>query len=288
MPQGARSGQTVATAAGRSGSPYNVAIVCPTETLNYSDINLSCKIAMGARHVPMPDVKILRGVAAFARLSDDELELVAEACDRATFAAGSVLMQQGAIEQHALILLSGTAQVIVTLELGPVPVASLSAGALVGEIGMLCDSPRTATVVADSPCRALILSQTIVGDLAVRSPNFAVTVMQMLAARLEQNVEAITYFKTVARALRDDSFRTEVPAAMAARDDEVGAFARAFADMMKTVREREARLQEEVRELRVEIDQARKVRQVSEITDTPEFKALTERAALLRGRRVNR
>ena len=231
-------------------------------------------------------MKVLRNVAAFERLSDGDLDMVADTCGRADFEPGAVLMTQGAIERHAIILLHGVVQVTVTLDLGPVVVATLSTGAMVGEIGMLCDSPRTATVVATTPCHGLIISRDDVHLLAERSPKFAVTIMQLLAARLEQNVEAITYFKTLAQALRNETFRVDVPAAMANRDDEVGAFARAFADMMKTVRDREARLQAEVKELRVEIDQERKARQVADITGTPEFKALTERAALLRARRA--
>ncbi len=234
------------------------------------------------------ELEILRNVAAFAHLSEHDLRSIAGVCKHTTHPKTGVLMQQGAIEQHALIILSGAADVIVTLELGPITVATLTAGALVGEIGLLCDSPRTATVVAASDCHVLVLTRTAMEDLAARSPSFGLTIMRLMASRLEQNVEAITYFKTMAQALRNDSFRIEVPETMAARDDEVGAFARAFGDMMKTVREREAKLQDEVRELKVEIDVERKKHQVAAITETPEFKALTERAAALRARRTNR
>lgn len=234
------------------------------------------------------ELKILRNVAAFAHLSPQDLESIAGVCTHAAFAEADVLMRQGATEQHALIILDGAADVIVSLELGPITVATLTAGALVGEIGLFCDSPRTATVVAARACKVLVLTRAAMEDLAARSPGFGLTIMRLMASRLEQNVEAITYFKTMAQALRNDSFRIEVPASMAARDDEVGAFARAFDDMMKTVRAREAKLQEEVRELKVEIDVERKKHQVAAITETAEFKALTERAAAMRARRSNR
>ena len=70
---------------------------------------------------------------------------------------------------------------------------------------------------------------------------------------------------------------------MAARDDALGVLARRFDSMASEVLAGEARLREEVRELRIEIDEARQARQVAEITDTDFFRDLRGRAAELRG-----
>ena len=58
--------------------------------------------------------------------------------------------------------------------------------------------------------------------------------------------------------------------------------ARRFASMAEQVRAREERLQHEVRELRIEIDQVRQARRVAEITDTDFFRDLRSRAGDLR------
>lgn len=71
-------------------------------------------------------------------------------------------------------------------------------------------------------------------------------------------------------------------AAVATRDDALGMLARRFETMAREVLAREARLREQVRELRIEIDQARQARQVAEITDTDFFRDLRGRAAELR------
>jgi two-component system cell cycle response regulator len=71
-------------------------------------------------------------------------------------------------------------------------------------------------------------------------------------------------------------------ALVAARDDALGALARRFESMAREVLAREARLREQVRELRIEIDQGRQARQVAEITDTDFFRDLRGRAADLR------
>jgi two-component system cell cycle response regulator len=69
---------------------------------------------------------------------------------------------------------------------------------------------------------------------------------------------------------------------VAARDDALGTLARVFSRMADEVRAREERLKEEVRELRIEIDDARQTRKVAEITGTDYFKDLRARAGELR------
>ncbi len=71
-------------------------------------------------------------------------------------------------------------------------------------------------------------------------------------------------------------------AGVAARGDALGTLARVFSRMADEVRAREERLKEEVRELRIEIDEARQARKVSEITSTEYFKDLRARASELR------
>ena len=69
---------------------------------------------------------------------------------------------------------------------------------------------------------------------------------------------------------------------VAARDDALGTLARVFSRMADEVRAREARLKAEVRELRIEIDEARQSQKVAEITDSDYFKDLRARAGELR------
>src|SRR5205085_1065023 len=150
---------------------------------------------------------------------------------RESFAAGEVLVRQGMVDGDCFILLDGTAEVSVAVDLGPVVVATLAAGALVGEIALLCDTPRTATVTAAAAVRALVISRARLPELVGAVPAFAMMLMRALAARLEENVEAVAYFKVAAQALQGGSFDLAGIEAIAQRDDEVGVFARSFAAM---------------------------------------------------------
>jgi CheY-like chemotaxis protein len=95
-------------------------------------------------------------------------------------------------------------------------------------------------------------------------------------------LEQVDRVIAAAGAVEAGTFETAVLDSVAARDDALGQLARTFQRMTGEVRAREERLRAEVRELRIEIDEARQAKQVAEITDTDYFRSLRGRAADLR------
>ena len=95
-------------------------------------------------------------------------------------------------------------------------------------------------------------------------------------------LEQVGHVTRAAGAVEAGDFDAESLRAVAARDDALGRLARVFSRMADEVKAREERLRAEVRELRIEIDEARQARGVSEITGTDYFKDLRERAGELR------
>src|SRR5436309_3354636 len=89
---------------------------------------------------------------------------------------------------------------------------------------------------------------------------------------------------TAAAALETHTFDPESLAEVTRRPDELGHLARVFHRMALEVYAREQRLRQEVQQLRIEIDEAKKVRQVAEITETDYFQDLRQRAQALRAR----
>jgi DNA-binding response OmpR family regulator len=69
---------------------------------------------------------------------------------------------------------------------------------------------------------------------------------------------------------------------VAGRKDELGRLARVFQQMVREVRAREERLTQQVRELRIEIDEARQDRQVTEITESEFYQKISAEADALR------
>lgn len=95
-------------------------------------------------------------------------------------------------------------------------------------------------------------------------------------------LEQVSKVTGAAEALEAGAWDVGALADVASRQDALGTLARRFASMAAEVRAREERLQAEVRELRIEIDQVRQAKRVSEITETDFFRDLRSRAASLR------
>ena len=71
-------------------------------------------------------------------------------------------------------------------------------------------------------------------------------------------------------------------------EDEVTDLSRVFTQMAKAIRLREARLKNEIRQLRIEIDEQKKQEEVRRVVESESFQQLQAKAATLRARRVER
>src|SRR5689334_21019721 len=94
------------------------------------------------------EVEILRNIPLFSKIEPAKLKLLAFTSERMTFEAGHALFQQGDAGDAAYIVMEGLADVQINTPQGPITVATLGRNAIIGEIAILCDVPRTATVVA--------------------------------------------------------------------------------------------------------------------------------------------
>ena len=132
------------------------------------------------------EVKLLRNIPLFANIEPSKLKLLAFTSERLSFDADEVLFEQGDVGDAAYIIVEGQAQVIVTTPSGPMTVATLDHNAIIGEIAILCDVPRTATVKATSQLVALKISKDVFFRLVLDFPQMAVEVMRELAHKLEK------------------------------------------------------------------------------------------------------
>ena len=87
-----------------------------------------------------------------------------------------------------------------------------------------------------------------------------------------------------AAAIKANTFQPESLDEVARRSDELGQLALVFQEMARQVYAREQQLQRQVQQLRIEIDQAKKAREVAEITESDYFQQLLGKADELRNR----
>ncbi len=99
-------------------------------------------------------------------------------------------------------------------------------------------------------------------------------------SRYLQQVFCIT---AAAAAVETGTFQSHTLDEVAARSDELGQLARVFQRMTEQVRVREEKLKQQVEELRIEIDQSKRMQQVSQITKTDSFQQLKQKVKKLRG-----
>lgn len=138
------------------------------------------------------DVEILRNIPLFAKIDPTRLKLLAFTSEHLTFADGDELFHQGDIGDAAYIILRGKAEVLVDTPNGPVKVAELGENEILGEIAILCDVPRTATVRAVTELAALRIAKDAFFNLTTQFPEVGVEIMQELAIRLYQTTQQLT------------------------------------------------------------------------------------------------
>ena len=135
------------------------------------------------------EVQILRNIPLFARMDPSKLKLLAFTSERMTFPGGETLFRQGDLADCAYIVIGGDAEVLVDTPKGQVCVATLGRNDIVGEIAILIDVPRTATVRAKTELTTLRISKDLFFRLVTEFPQMAIEIMRVLALRLERTTK---------------------------------------------------------------------------------------------------
>ena len=100
------------------------------------------------------DPNRLTAIPLFSHLSPEEANRLAAFATETSAAEGQILMKQGDYSTELIAIEEGTADVIQS----GTKLASLKAGDLIGEMGLLEREPRNADVIATSPMRLLKLT----------------------------------------------------------------------------------------------------------------------------------
>lgn len=138
------------------------------------------------------DVEALRAIPLFAKVEPARLKLLAFTSEHIDYEPDEIVCRQGEPGDAAYILLEGSADVLVDTPSGRVKVATLGKNEIVGEIAILCDVPRTATVVAATRLHTLKIAKDGFLNLVTQFPHVAVEIMSELAARLHATTQRLT------------------------------------------------------------------------------------------------
>lgn len=125
-------------------------------------------------------IDLLKDVPLFANCSKAELQQIAQLADELDLGEGATLIREGERGREFIVVAEGTVRVT----RGGKTLRELGSGDFIGEIALVADVLRTATVTATSPVRLLVVTDRAFRSVLEQMPSIATKVLQSLGERL--------------------------------------------------------------------------------------------------------
>ena len=137
--------------------------------------------------VPPVSTALLRNVPLLCLLGDEELALLTRVVTRKSYARGSQILGAGDPTDSLYILISGRIKVFMSdLDGKEVILSILEPNEFFGEMGLIDNSPRSASVVALEPCELICIAKPDFKHCLADNFEMAMTVMRGLVKRLRE------------------------------------------------------------------------------------------------------
>ena len=127
-----------------------------------------------------PKLDLLHGIPLFARLGKKEIERLGQLTEELDLRVGKVLMRQGDRGEEMFVVAAGK----VVVERDGAILGERGPGSVLGEIALLSEGPRTATVTATEPTRVFVLGHREFHALMDEMPTVRTAVLEVLASRI--------------------------------------------------------------------------------------------------------
>jgi CRP/FNR family cyclic AMP-dependent transcriptional regulator len=155
---------------------------------------------------------MLRSVPLFASFAEEPLRLLATVVTRRSATRSSIIIAAGDPTESLYIVLSGRLKVMMSDADGKeVILTLLGPGEFFGEMGLIDDSPRSASVVAIEPCELLVITRRDFKKCLAENFEMSMAVMRGLVRRLREadrkigSLALLDVYGRVARLLLDMS-----------------------------------------------------------------------------------
>lgn len=125
-------------------------------------------------------LELLRQSPFLAGLSRKDLEAVGRLADEVDIPAGRVLMREGDIGHEFFVIVNGA----VDIERGGEHVRTMGPGEFFGDIALITERPRTATVTVKENATLLVLGHREFHALLDQFPSIRLSVLESIALRL--------------------------------------------------------------------------------------------------------
>lgn len=127
-------------------------------------------------------LELLRSIPLFSELGTGELQRIEQLADEVELPAGHVLMRQGERGSEMYVLASGEASV----DRDGRQINTMGPGSFIGDISLLAEGPRTATVTLTEPSVLLVVGHREFHELMDQAPSIRVGVLTSVADKLRR------------------------------------------------------------------------------------------------------
>ena len=115
------------------------------------------------------ETDLLRKIPMFAKMETSKLKLLAFASEMVSFQNGDIVFNNGDnVADYAYVIMEGAVDVITETDKGPVVTVTLSQNQLIGELGLLNNTPRIATLIASGNLLAMKITAEMFFRMSAR------------------------------------------------------------------------------------------------------------------------
>ena len=212
----------------------------------------------------------LKKIAIFNTLSDETLDKLAARLKTRSLQAGEILFNLGEPGTEMILVQDGKIAIYMPESGRPEagqPLRIFQAGEILGEMALIDRLPRSASARAETPAVIAALDLATFQRLLLDYPDVATAVMSGLSSRIRYTTEFIGEIRQWVQRMAEGNYDS-IQAPSDVEDSSLSALAADFVRMAAQVREREEKLQQEVAQLRIEIDETKRRQEVSQITES--------------------
>ncbi len=133
------------------------------------------------------ETDLLRKIPMFARMETSKLKLLAFASEIVSFMDGDIVFNSGDSAEYAYVIMDGAVDIVTETDRGPIVTHTLTQNQLIGELGLLNNTPRIATLVASGNLRAMKITAEMFFRILRENSDVALDVIRMLSDKLTRS-----------------------------------------------------------------------------------------------------
>jgi CRP-like cAMP-binding protein len=137
------------------------------------------------------ETDLLRKIPMFAKMETSKLKLLAFSSEMVSFQDGDIVFNSGDNADYAYVIMEGAVDIITETEKGPIVTVTLSQNQLIGELGLLNNTPRIATLIANGNLLAMKITAEMFFRILRENSEVALDVIRMLSTKLTNTHEQV-------------------------------------------------------------------------------------------------